>query len=263
MKKKLIAILLCAITITSVTACGKRIDMDALKEEVREEILEEMEEEQKKEEREAEKEARRAEREAEKENEEQKEQKENEPLEDEPKASAPAETKTPVAGSTEWTSMTFALDGKTYAIPFSYEDIKSDWSFDLADYGYEDGYILNPNEYVYSTIELENDAYDCTFYIGLENNDTSAKDITECDIWAASIDITWADSYPTLELPGGLTWGSSLEEVEALYGIPESTYRSESLGYWSYDYAVDNTYMLSLTIYDENGITEFRYKLYD
>lgn len=259
MKKKLIAILLCAITITSVTACGKKVDMDALREEVRAEILEEMEKEKEKEEREAEREARRAEREAQKEE----EQEENEPLEEESTTPSPVETKTPVAGSTEWTSMTFVLDGKTYAIPFSYEDIKSDWSFDLADYGYEDGYILNSKEYVYCTIDLENDAYDCSFYIGLENNDKTAKDITECDIWAVSIDMKWADTYPTLELPGGLTWGSSLEEVEALYGIPEYTYRSEDLGYWSYEYDVDSTYKLSLTIFDENGITEFSYKLYD
>lgn len=272
MKKKLICALLCTIAIANLTACGKKVDMDALKEEMRAEIMEEMEEEQEKEEREAEREARREEREKED------EEKENEEKEDEedldipvipmgPEESEEPEepevpVKTPVAGSTDWQSMTFSLDGKSYTIPFAYSDIKPDWSFDMADYGYEDGYILNPSEYVYSTISLENDAYDCDFNIGIINNTSSAIDITEGDVWAASIDISWGESYPDLVLPGNLTWGSTLEEVEAAFGVPEDTYYSESLGYWEYTYQIDYTYYFDLTIYDDKGITAFGYKQY-
>lgn len=253
MKKKLISILLCAIAVASLAGCGKKVDMDALREEIREEVLAELEEEQKKEEREAEKEARRAE----KEKEDEEEPVETDPVETPEVTDTPEQTKTPVAGSTEWQSMTFTLDDKTYTLPFAYEDIKSDWNFDMADYGHENGYILNPDQYVYSTISLEHNTYDCSFYVGLANNSDSAKDITECDIYSVSIDMQWGDSYPDLVLPGNLTWGSTLEEVEAVFGIPEDTYYSENLGYWNYTYSVDYTNEFSLTVYEDKGITEF------
>ena len=33
------------------------------------------------------------------------------------------------------------------------------WTFDLADYGYENGYIMNQDDKTYATIELENPLY--------------------------------------------------------------------------------------------------------
>lgn len=257
MKKKLVSILLCIVAVASMTACGKRVDMEALKEEVRQEVLAEMKEEQEKAEREAAREARRDQKETED------EEKENEGIDEEKPVSTPStQTKEPVAGPVDWSSMTFTLDGTEYTIPFNYDGLESEWTFDLADYGYEDGYVLNPNEYIYATVDLEHAVYDCRFYIGLENNTNEILDIKDCDVWSVSIDTDWADSYPDIELPGGITWGSSLAEVEAAYGIPEDTYRAEDLGYTVYNYNMDYTYYMSLTIYDEEGVTSFDYKVY-
>lgn len=258
MKKKLLSVLLCIIAVANLTACGRRINIDALKEDLRDEIEDEIREELEEELRaEIEQEIRNEMKEEEKEDDKKEEEKED----DEEQVTPPV--KTPTLGSKDWSSMTFVLDGKSYTLPFSYSDIKFDWSFDLADYGHADGYTLNPREYVYPTIHLEHDTYDCDFSVGLENNSTTAKDITECDIWAASVDIMYSDSYPSLELPGGLTWGSTLKEVEDIFGIPEDTYYSEALDYWQYNYDIDSTYKFSVTVYEDNGLTEFEFRIYD
>ncbi len=163
----------------------------------------------------------------------------------------------------------FAMDGTVYTLPFDYSLISDKYTFDLADYGYEDGYILNPKDKVTSTIELESDDLDedVNFWVGFLNTGSEAKDIKETAVWAYSIDINWAetDKYPEIILPKGITWGSSVDDVKAAYGEPtEDPYRAEELGYWSYTYkSEDYDVYLTLTIYDDKGITKIEYQNYD
>ena len=163
----------------------------------------------------------------------------------------------------------FAMDGTVYTLPFDYSLISDKYTFHLADYGYEDGYILNPKGKVTSTIELESDDLDedVNFWVGFLNTGSEAKDIKETSIWAYSIDINWAetDKYPEIILPKGITWGSSVDDVKAAYGDPtEDPYRAEDLGYWSYTYkSEDYDVYLTLTIYDDKGITKIEYQNYD
>lgn len=164
--------------------------------------------------------------------------------------------------SDDWTDMTFAVDGVTYTIPFSYADIKDSWNFDLADYGYENGYILNSMDYIYSSIALEHASYDANFFIGLKNYTDDPIEIIDGNVWAAQLEMTYADQYPEILLPGGITWGSTHEEVKAAYGEPEDTYRSDDLKYTSYDYnSGDKNF--SVIVYDDKGLTEFDFKDYE
>jgi hypothetical protein len=180
-------------------------------------------------------------------------------------AASTTDTGSQTAGSTDWTTFAFNLDGTDYVLPFAYQDIASIWSFDMADYGYPDGYTTNPGDQQAATITVTNSQYDMDFQIGLVNMSDTTEDITQNNIWAVNMSIEWADSWPSLTLPGGITWGSSLDEITAAYGQPtEDPYYSESLQYYSLTYRTDdyNRYM-RLTVYDNGGLMAVSLEDYD
>lgn len=165
--------------------------------------------------------------------------------------------------STDWKDMMFALDGQVLTLPFDYSQIQSTWTLDMADYGYEDGYVMNKGDKTYSTIDLENSLYEAPLTVGFVNNGDAAQDILQCQIWSVDIDTTYSDTYPQIELPGGITWGSTVEQVVAAYGEPEDEpYRSDDLGYYSYEYSYDYSKYLTLYIWDDGGLKEVEYQVY-
>lgn len=163
--------------------------------------------------------------------------------------------------SSKWTELEFILGDKKFKLPFSYKDLEATgWSFNLADYGYENGYTLNPRDKTYSTINLKNSKYNekISMKIGFINNDTKAKDIMDCEIWSFSCESTYGfkklDNVPLIEVTGGITWGTSKADVEKTLGKPKDVYEAKDHGYVVYTYNVDSNY-LKLTIYDEFGVT--------
>ena len=163
--------------------------------------------------------------------------------------------------------MQIMIDGTVYTLPFDYSLISNDYTFDLADYGKEDGYVLNPGDKVLCTVNLENPNIDSEFdfSVGFKNYGDEVKDIKETSVWAMDLDKRWCDTdnYPSVVLPGGITWGSTVDDIKALYGEPaDEPYRSDDLGYWEYTYELnDDDYQVRLTIYDEYGLTEIN--IYD
>ena len=180
--------------------------------------------------------------------------------------------------SDDWTDMEFLLGDVRLKIPFAYSELRDEagFSFNIADYGYEDGYTMNPGDKVTSTINVINPDYGDGGYgtfkpsIGLKNYGDTAIDLTECDVWAVTADIRYAkQGYPELVLAKGITWGSTKDEVIAAYGEPDDIYTPDSLDYdtlsWEvYDKSVHTTYKMRLQIYrDELGLTMFELKVYD
>lgn len=173
-------------------------------------------------------------------------------------------TTTEVSG--DWKSGEFSLDGVAYKLNCDYKDYTTNgWSIDLSKSGHEDGYILNKKDKTYSTIDFINSKFDdANITVGFINLSDTAKDITECQIWAMSVNNKFSDTPVNFTLPGGIKNGSTLAEVEAAYGKPEADniYRSEDLGYTTYTYDNNLAPQLRLTIYDNEGVTEFNYKIY-
>ncbi len=170
--------------------------------------------------------------------------------------------------SGEWTDMKFELAGKAYQMPVAYKELEADgWTFDLAEYGYEGGYEMQPGDKVYATINLTNPDYDedLSLRVGFKNYSDAALDIKECDIWSLELDTCYGhrqlDSYPSMTIGNGLTIGSSKADVEALCGPCADPYVSDS-GYVKYSYDVDD-YKLKLTIYDTMGVTCFELSTYE
>ena len=160
--------------------------------------------------------------------------------------------------SDDWKDCEFIFNNKTYKLYVPYSDLKNDgWTFDLADYGYANGYVMNPGNKVTGTINLENPNFDSTVRIGFINDSNSVKDITECNIWSFEVDNAFVDT-----LPKGIHNGSSLQDVINAYGEPKDSYRADSLGYWNYTYQDEYSKYFRLTIYDDKGVTAFSYDMY-
>ena len=155
-----------------------------------------------------------------------------------------------------WKDMVLVLDGRLLKLPFPYSSISGDWSFDLADYGYDKGYVLNPGDKVVGTIELKNPKYDrIRCMAGFMNTGEGIRQIEETDIWSLTIDASSADVRPDLMLPGGITWGSTADEILSVCGQPEEEpYVAEDLGYTVYSWFPDFQYKMKLTVYDDGGL---------
>lgn len=173
----------------------------------------------------------------------------------------------------DWENLAFTLDGQECAIFDDFKVLQDlGWDFDLADYGKQDGYVMNPGDSVFSTINLENEKYmnednkyKCvTVTVGFKNVSDEIKDIKECAISAFKID---AYRSGLLELRPefdflGLTFGSSKEDMEKVLGTAASDYRSEDLGYTAYTYENDYSEKIRITVYDDIGITGFELQSY-
>lgn len=186
---------------------------------------------------------------------------------DDSKQESKETTTTTAPASGDWKSAEFTFDGKSYKINDDYTKFKANgWYVDMAKAGYEDGYILNKNQKVYSTVPFLNDNFkDANVRVGFINLGEKAVDITETQIWAITVDNKYSDTPVNFTLPGGIKNGSTLAEVEAAYGKPtdeDDIYRSEDLGYTTYTYDNDLEPELRLTIWDEGGLTKFEYKIY-
>ena len=175
--------------------------------------------------------------------------------------------------SDDWRDLEFVFEGVKYKInETSYADLKAaGWTFDLKDYGYENGYILNPRDKTYGTIDLKHskygDEYD-VFYItvGFINNDTVAKDITECDIWSISMDTRYGfrlkESYSDMTVAKGIHFGSSEADVLAAFGTPEDVYENAENGYKSYTWCYDYSTYLKITVYADGGVSSIQLQQY-
>ena len=154
--------------------------------------------------------------------------------------------------------MKFHFDGHTYTLTSSVQElIKNGWDFDPKYLKEQDS--LESMYKTYTTIPLLNPKY--------SDSDVSVAIITkkfsECTFWSINISNDWIDTPLEFSLPGGIKNGSTLAEIEKVYGKPEpdSIYRSDNLKYYSYTYEKGDL-LLELTIYDDKGLTEFKFKYY-
>lgn len=190
---------------------------------------------------------------------------ESKPNEEESKPSEDEELTTD-----DWKDLTIKIEGKVFKFPYSYTDLKQfGYDFDLADYGYDDGYILNPRDKISGTIKLENpdlDKYDCaTVYIGFANFSDKAKDILECDLWNISINNQFGTNKLVkdkleFELAKGIKSGSTIEEITTTYGEPDETYDAET--YVVLTYYHEYTEYMRLTVNNEYGLVGVELKSY-
>ena len=177
------------------------------------------------------------------------------------------EEATPDDASADPSVPELTIDGESYTLPFAYSLIKDKFTFDLSEYGYEDGYMMQPKESVSTTIKLQNKNYDedFVFLAGFENKRDEEADIKECDIDSVSVNIfnCKTTEYPDMKIPGGIGWGSSLDSIMAVFGNPsfDPEYNEET-GCYKYKYNFNNSVVYVLYISNLSGLRGFEMDIY-
>ena len=167
----------------------------------------------------------------------------------------------PAGLSDDLFSKQICFEGDILELPFEYSKISDEFSYNLKDYGFDDDYVLNTGDVLPGTIALKSDNFDddLDIWIGFTNDTDEKKKIADCKINSLDIDIGYTKNgkYPSLILPGGITWGSTADEIEAAYGEPPfDPFVSTSLNYTEYTYVDDAyTYYVELYVDDDKGIT--------
>lgn len=184
------------------------------------------------------------------------------------------EPSTPSNGTidSDWAKLEMSIDGVIYKFPYDFAKLKSNgWTLDLAKYGKENGYILNPGDKTYSTLDLYNTKYGSeydSFSIGcgFKNYDNAAKDITECDLWSVNMAIDYGSrlkkSYPNVEIAKGIKFGAKEADVLAAFGTPDDTYESTDLGYKTFTYDKDGI-KARFKVSNEHGLVQIEYQNYN
>lgn len=173
--------------------------------------------------------------------------------------------------SDDWKDMEFIFDGEKYCLEDAlYETLQeSGWDFDLADYGHEDDYVVNANDKVSGTVHLSNYDYDeeLDVYVSFINRSKKIKKIKECGIWEFGCRIDYLgealEDVPDMMIAQGITWGSTAEEVIEAFGEADDEYHSDSLNYTEYTYEYGYEKELSITVYDDYGVTEMNLRVYE
>lgn len=163
-----------------------------------------------------------------------------------------------------WASLEFTLDGKSYQLDVTtLEEFESQsgWAIDLSLQGYPDGYTVQSGEQI-TTIALESDAHPMdSVYVTVSNGTQKAQDLKQCVI--TDISVTNYSGELSMELPGGISFSSTLDEALEAYGEPYYSYTSETSGFRSLTYdAGDFERELRLISYEGALISEMELSIY-
>jgi hypothetical protein len=141
----------------------------------------------------------------------------------------------------------------------------------MEEYGYEDGYILNKGDRTYSTIEMHNENYGYDYdsfliYCGFQNFGKKPVDITKCDLWSIELNTMSGfekiENCPAVTIAKGITFGSTEAEVIAAFGECDDIYNADEYGYKTYEYNDNYEKYLTITIFDDYGVTSIEMQSY-
>ncbi len=171
---------------------------------------------------------------------------------------APADEEAPMP---DWAAFHLVLDDQELTLPFSLEETGN-----LLSLAEEDNTALEAGGRTAFSVPLTLEGYeDVTVQASFMNPADQEAPLSDCLVTALSIEVTWAEEEkrPDLQGPGGITWGTSAEDVKAALGEPTGDpYKSEDLGYHVYAYDWLYKRLMSLVLYDEEGLTAIRMELF-
>lgn len=136
-----------------------------------------------------------------------------------------------------------AIDGEVYQLGMTYNQISDGkWTLNDDDYAKYENYTLNPRTTSGSGVSLFSDQYGrelgCfSIVIAMENASEDSISLFDGAIdYIAAPQISRVESAPVIELPGGLTTDSKLDDFKAAYGEPYYEYSDDSTKFESYNF---------------------------
>lgn len=127
--------------------------------------------------------------------------------------------------SDNWMDFQVLLNDELYTLPAPVSAFEENgWT--LENDGDDD--TLEPNQY---TLSRSLKKGDMQVYVQIINLGIDELPVTKCLVGQISLDDYQAKKGATLTVATGITLGSSLEEVEAAYGLPGYTYEGSSITY--------------------------------
>lgn len=156
-----------------------------------------------------------------------------------------------------------SVGSTAYSLPFSYKRISDEWTFNLSDYGFDENFMLGPNERTTDTIILSKENSNYNIVIGLYNPYDVKCTIEEAYVYSLTIDIreTGAD-YPIMRLPGELSWGATFSDIIAVAHPNQGFDVDEETGEMTLYYVYDYENYLILTVSKTRGISAVTIKTY-
>ena len=162
----------------------------------------------------------------------------------------------------------FMLDGESYDMPASLSALKNTgWVISDGTYDVGAGDVLIGTADLQKEEYLQANKFD-SFYIGagrIINTGDAAKDISECTAQRLEFDCRKSPSgfkpdHPDVMIAGGITFGSTADEIKEVLGDPDDMYRDDDAGYAVYIYWSDMNKTgpkarIELTVYDRDGVS--------
>lgn len=147
-----------------------------------------------------------------------------EPLETTAPTEEPAASRPPVSEElpSEWTSFQFELEGVIYTLPLKYSELEANgWVLENEDLA-EEMFEVNTYTLVYQTL-VNSNKENCEISVQLANLDSEERAAKDCYISGIQYTANQWTENTVIYFPGGLTSGSTMADVQALYGETEDT----------------------------------------
>ena len=169
-------------------------------------------------------------------------------------------------GSGDWTELKFQLNGKELQLPFAASVlVENGWSACNAECDF-DTFVVHPGKRT-SWLEVYHDThaprYSQQVVLNFANYTNEEKLGTDCNICSLTVDIENGGSLTKqpldLVLPGGITFGSTKEDIISEFGEPTTESLLKSTGNVRLQYNQDDyTYYMSFIIHNEYGVIEMQ-----
>ena len=158
-------------------------------------------------------------------------------------------------GSADLWSNTLNIDGTDYTFPFDYNTVKEPLHLDLSG---TDGLTEDTMIDARCTSDGYNtdDTYTNYSYFSNGNTSDEEKALKDCPITVFSADVYGDDASGAMQVvfPGGITWFSTVDEVEAAYGTPQDDSLSD---YNKITYEDENGNEYEFTFNDDGKMNSF------
>lgn len=160
------------------------------------------------------------------------------------------------AAVNDWSALEIGIDAKVLTPKFNYSELTDmGWSFDPAIYGLSDC-TLTKDQYLSCDVYLDKEGCDSgVLAIGFTNINNESAPLSDCQIWSIKVDIRDKTNYPTIAIPGGISWNASQDDIKSMLGDPTEVKQDEA-GCTELVYTKD-TSNIHFCVYDEGGMQKF------